>query len=86
MGRYKEPPVKVDDETMLFKVIRASFNERRKTLQNGLSHYSEFDFTKEEIKEAIERCGLPPAVRGEKLALSEFACLANALTALREKP
>ena len=86
MELYKEPPVKVDDETMLFKVIRASFNERRKTLQNGLSHYSEFDFTKEEIKEAIERCGLPPAVRGEKLALSEFACLANALTALREKP
>ena len=86
MELYKEPPVKVDDETMLFKVIRASFNERRKTLQNGLSHYSEFDFTKEEIKEAIERCGLPPAVRGEKLALSEFACLANALAALRENP
>lgn len=86
MELYKEPPVKVDDEAMLFKVIRASFNERRKTLQNGLSHYSEFDFTKEEIKEAIERCGLPPAVRGEKLALSEFACLANALAALRENP
>ena len=86
MELYREPPVQVDDEAMLFKVIRASFNERRKTLQNGLSHYSEFDFTKEEIKEAIEQCGLPPAVRGEKLALSEFACLANALTALRKAP
>lgn len=86
MELYREPPVQVDDEAMLFKVIRASFNERRKTLQNGLSHYSEFDFTKEEIKEAIEQCGLPPAVRGEKLPLSEFACLANALTALRKAP
>lgn len=86
MELYREPPVQVDDEAMLFKVIRASFNERRKTLQNGLSHYSEFDFTKEEIKEAIEQCGLPPAVRGEKLALSEFACLANALSALRKAP
>lgn len=86
MELYREPPVQVDDEAMLFKVIRASFNERRKTMQNGLSHYSEFDFTKEEIKEAIEQCGLPPAVRGEKLALSEFACLANALTALRKAP
>jgi 16S rRNA (adenine1518-N6/adenine1519-N6)-dimethyltransferase len=60
-------------------VIRASFNERRKTLLNGLSHFQEFDFSKEELAGAIERCGLPGAVRGEKLGLTEFAALANEL-------
>ena len=79
MELYEEPPVRVLDEKMLFSVIRASFNERRKTLLNGLSHFQEFDFTKEELAGAIERCGISPTVRGEKLGLPEFAALANEL-------
>ena len=79
MELYREPPVDVTDEKMLFRVIRASFNERRKTLLNGLSHFQEFEFSKEEIAGAIERCNLPPSVRGEKLTLAEFAELANEL-------
>ena len=83
MELYEEPPVRVLDEKMLFAVIRASFNERRKTLLNGLSHFQEFDFTKEELAGAIERCGLSPTVRGEKLGLPEFAALANELSRMR---
>ena len=79
MELYREPPVDVTDEKMLFRVIRASFNERRKTLLNGLSHFQEFEFSKEEIAGAIERCNLSPSVRGEKLTLVEFAELANEL-------
>ncbi len=79
MELYREPPVEVTDEKMLFKVIRASFNERRKTLLNGLSHFQEFDFSREELAGAIERCNLSPSVRGEKLTLAEFAELANEL-------
>ena len=79
MELYREPPVDVTDEKMLFRVIRASFNERRKTLLNGLSHFQEFEFSKEEIAGAIERCNLSPSVRGEKLTLAEFAELANEL-------
>lgn len=79
MELYREPPVDVTDEKMLFRVIRASFNERRKTLLNGLSHFQEFEFSKEEIAGAIERCNLSPSVRGENLTLAEFAELANEL-------
>ncbi len=75
----EKPPVEVDDEKLLFKCIRASFNQRRKTLANGLKNYSGLTFTKEEIEKAIENAGFTPSVRGEALTLEEFAKLANCL-------
>lgn len=70
-------PVEVKNEKLMFKLIRASFNQRRKTLQNGLTNSSELPFSKEEVEQAIQAAGLPAAIRGEKLGLSEFAALAN---------
>ena len=74
------PPVEVADERLMFRLIRASFNQRRKTLQNGLANSGELDFSKEEIGQAIQAVGLSPDIRGEKLGLAEFAALADALT------
>lgn len=76
---YREPPVFVPDEKMLFAVIRAAFGQRRKTLQNALS--AGLPFTKETIAEVITDCGFSPTVRGEKLSLSAFAALATAFSA-----
>ena len=67
LTRYEEPPVQVKDEKMLFKIIRASFNQRRKTLQNGLNNSSELNFTKDQIAAAIAEAGFSPSVRGEAL-------------------
>lgn len=75
----KRTSVEVKDERLMFRLIRASFNQRRKTLQNALTNSSELDFSKEEIGKAIERAGFPPAIRGEKLGLKEFAALADEL-------
>ena len=80
LDRFTEPPVDVKDEKMMFKIIRASFNQRRKTLANGLNNSAELDFTKEEIQEAIEALGKGPSIRGEILTLAEFAELTNLLT------
>ena len=60
LTRYEEPPVQVKDEKMLFKIIRASFNQRRKTLQNGLNNSSELNFTKDQIAAAIAAAGFSP--------------------------
>lgn len=79
LTRHKEPPVRVKDEKLLFGIIRASFNQRRKTLANGVKNYEGLPFTKEEIEEAISQCGFSPSVRGEALSLKEFAMLADAL-------
>ena len=57
LERYKEPPVKTENEKLMFRIIRASFNQRRKTLANGLKNSAELDFTKEEIEEAITGLG-----------------------------
>lgn len=76
---HREPPVRVRDEHHMFQLIRASFNQRRKTLQNGLYNYSGLSYTKEEISAAIQSIGLAPAVRGETLTLEQFACLSDAL-------
>ena len=73
----KEPSVLVKDEKLLFKIIRASFNQRRKTLLNGLKNSPELDFTGEDIAAAINACGFDPAVRGEALTLAEFAALTD---------
>ena len=79
LERYEDAPVYVEDEKLMFRIIRASFNQRRKTLANGLKNSAELDFTKEEIEEAIARLGKGASVRGEALTLEEFANLANAL-------
>ena len=80
LERYEDPPVKVIDEKLMFRIIRASFNQRRKTLANGLKNSAELDFTKEEIAEAIAAIGKEPGVRGETLTLDEFARLADELS------
>ena len=80
LERYEEPPVKVKDEKLMFRIIRASFNQRRKTLANGLKNSAELDFTKEEIAAAIAGIGKDPGVRGETLTLEEFARLADELS------
>ena len=75
LTRYQEKPVKVNDSTFMFKIIRASFNQRRKTLQNGLYNSSELRIPKEKTVAALEEMGLTPTIRGEKLSLEEFAKL-----------
>ncbi len=77
LTRYKEPPVKVKDEKLMFKLIRASFNQRRKTLANGLNNSPEINFSKEEITAAIESLHKGPSIRGEALTLSDFAALSD---------
>ena len=85
LERHEHPPVEVRDEKLMFRVIRASFNQRRKTLANGLKNSPEIDFSKEEIEGAIEKLGKGASVRGEALPLAEFAQLANHFCDLREK-
>ena len=77
---HTTPPIDVKDEALLFKMIRGSFNQRRKTLVNGLNNYAELSYTKEEILEAIKAQGLSEAIRGEALTLEQFAGLANQLS------
>lgn len=79
LKKYDRPPVQVDNEEIFFNLIRASFNQRRKKLSNGIANYAKFDFTREEAEKALEDVGLSATVRGEALALEEFARLANRL-------
>ena len=82
LTRYQEPPIQVEDEKLMFRIIRASFNQRRKTLANGMKNSPELDYTKEQIEGAILSTGQKVNVRGEALTLEEFAQIANYLTAL----
>lgn len=75
--RYEKPPVDAEDERLLFSLIRASFNQRRKTLVNGLFNGAGLPFTKEEYADILQTCGFPADVRGEKLSLDDFARLTN---------
>lgn len=79
LTRHEKPPVEVEDERLLFDIIRASFNQRRKTLANGLNNSDRLDIPKEAITEAIQQLGKGPSVRGETLTLEEFAKLSNSL-------
>ena len=79
LTRHQNPPVQTENPKLMFALIRASFNQRRKTLQNGLNNSSEISFSKEVIAEAIESLGVPATVRGEALTLEQFAQLANFL-------
>ena len=77
LTRHEKPPVDVDDEKLMFKLIRASFNQRRNTLENGLNNFGGFNLSKEMIQESIEELGVPVNVRGEALSLEQFAKLSN---------
>ena len=76
---HEKPPVNVRDEKLMFRLIRASFNQRRKTLANGLNNSPELHYSKEQIAEAIEKLGTSPSVRGEALTLEQFALHADIL-------
>ncbi len=77
LTRYEKPLVAVKNEKLLFKIIRASFNQRRKTLANGLGNSPEIGLSKENIQKSIEIAGFPATIRGEALTLEEFARLAD---------
>lgn len=77
LTRHEKPPVDVKSEKILFQVIRASFNQRRKTLANGLNNYGAFSIGKEALQSCIEELGVPANVRGEALSLEQFARLSN---------
>lgn len=79
LTRYEQQPVEVRDEKKMFSLIRASFNQRRKTLVNGLGNASELSVSKEQVLEALEKMGLSSTVRGEALTLEQFAELSNLL-------
>ncbi len=76
---HSEPPVKVRDEKLMFALIRASFNQRRKTLQNGINNSPELNFSKESVSSALQQMDLPETVRGEALTLEQFAKLSDLL-------
>ncbi len=80
LTRHEKPPVEVSDEKLMFRLIRASFNQRRKTLANGLNNSPELSYSKEEIQQTIEKCGFKAGIRGEALTLEDFAKLANAFS------
>ncbi len=79
LTRHTEPPVKVNDEKKMFAIIRAAFNQRRKTLVNALSNAKELGLTKEQVQDALRKTGLRIDIRGEALGLNEFAALSDCL-------
>lgn len=84
LTRHRESPVQVTDSRLMFKLIRASFNQRRKTLQNGLNNSPEISFSREQIIAAIGSLGVSPTIRGEALTLEQFAQLSNFLSEVSE--
>ena len=80
LTRYEEPLVMVNDESLMFKLIRASFNQRRKTLQNGIANSPELPYSKAQVEKALEKMGLAANVRGESLTLAEFAKLSDTIS------
>ena len=79
LTRYEQPMVQVKDEKLLFQIIRASFNQRRKTLVNGLNNSPEIKLSKAHISEAIEELGVSSVIRGEALTLKQFGELSDLL-------
>ena len=82
LKRHETRPVDVKDEKLMFRIIRASFNQRRKTLANGLNNSPEIGYTKEQIAAAIEELGRGASIRGEALTLEEFARLSNIFSSM----
>lgn len=79
LDRYEEPPVRVGDPAKMFRIIKAAFGQRRKTLVNALSHSGESGCTKESITEALRAMDLSETIRGEALTLEQFAELTDRL-------
>ena len=79
LTRYEKPPQETTDEKRMFRIIRASFNQRRKTLVNGLGNSLEVQASRDDVTAALRQMGLPAAVRGETLTLEQFAQLSNLL-------
>lgn len=79
LTRWETPPVSVKNEKIMFRLIRASFNQRRKTLQNGINNSPELSFTKDQVVEALRSMGLSESIRGEALTLEQFAKLSDLL-------
>ena len=77
LTRHSQPPVDVENEKLMFQIIRASFNQRRKTLANGLNNFPGLNLSKEAIQQCIEELGVPATIRGEALSLAQFAQLSN---------
>ena len=84
LTRHTEVPVEAEDEKLMFQIIRASFNQRRKTLVNGLGNAPELHIPKEMTTEVLEEMGLSASVRGEALTLAQFAELSNRILEKRE--
>lgn len=80
---HKKPPVEVQDEKLMFSIIRASFNQRRKTLQNGISHVAELGISKEQTVKVLEDMNLSPSIRGEAMTLQQFAEFTNRILLTR---
>ncbi len=85
LTRHENPPVTVSDEKLMFDIIRASFNQRRKTLVNGLGNAAGLNLVKEQVSAALERMGLSSTIRGETLTLEEFARLADLLSTMPKR-
>ena len=83
LTKRSEPPVRVQDPTLMFRLIRASFSVRRKTLMNGLRNAGDLGFSGEALEDAVRSLGKGLTVRGETLSLREFAALSDALSAMR---
>ena len=83
LTRHKEKTVEVSDEALMFKIIRASFNQRRKTLANGIKNSPELDFTRDQVTAALLKMGKPENVRGETFTLSDFAMFTNLLSEIK---
>ena len=81
LTRHEQTPVNVKNEKLMFQIIRASFNQRRKTLANGLNNDPKLSLSKEQIQESITALGVPVTVRGETLTLEQFAQLSNIMDA-----
>ena len=84
LTRHQNPPVTTLDEKLMFRLIRASFNQRRKTLSNSLKNSQELPYSREEVETAITECGLPLNIRGEALTLEQFASLSDAFSKLKK--
>ena len=80
LTRHEQVPVEVKDEKLMFKLIRAAFNQRRKTLQNSINNSPELSLSKDQVVEALDKMGLSQTIRGEALSLEQFAELANYLS------
>ena len=80
LTRHEQVPVEVKDEKLMFKLIRAAFNQRRKTLQNSVCNSGELDFTKDQVVKTLEEMGLSVTIRGEAMSLEEFAKFTNIIS------